>query len=260
MLLKRSVFATAALKAAMFAVVPSVFAFSLLSGTALAQSSPQQSSSSDKLPPPPTIDANVNRNVTLNDVRYDNKYEIYGGIGSAHFNAGPQLLSGANLGGFDVQGTDWLTPRLGATVNLRGYYGTSGAQVNSFGVKGPFVMEHLGMGGVTFRARQNIHAALDLHALFGVDYGTFDAALGTQPLHPSLPVTPADVGFFNNGATFATALGGSVDLNRSPQLAFRISPDYLYTRFGGVTQNEFAISVGIVYRIKFPKRMAARRP
>ena len=243
----------------MIALAPSIFTFSLLSGAALAQSTTTTPSSSNKLPPPPTIDANVNRNVTLNDVRYDNKYDIYGGIGFAHFNAGPSLLSGSNLGGFDIEGTRWLTPRLGATANVRGYYGTNGTQVNSFGVKGPFVMEHLGMGGVTVRAKQNIHAALDFHALFGVDYGTFSSDLGTQR-NSSQPVTPPQVGFFNDGATFATALGGSIDLNRSPQLAFRVSPDYLYTRFGGVTQNEFAISVGILYRIKFPQRAVRRRP
>jgi hypothetical protein len=257
LLLKRSLFLTAVRKGTASAIVPAIFAFAFFATVnryAAAQNDTTQSSSSnEKLPPPPTIDINVNRNLTLNDVRYDNKYEVYGGIGSAHFNAGPSLLNGSSLGGFDIQGTRWLTPRLGATANVRGYYGTNGTQVNSFGVKGPFVMEHLGMGGVTFRAKQNIHAALDFHALFGVDYGTFSSALGRQPLNPSLPVTPADVGFFNDGATFATALGGSIDLNRSPQLAFRISPDYLYTRFGGVTQNEFAISVGIIYRMKFPK-------
>ena len=49
--------------------------------------------------------------------------------------------------------------------------------------------------------------------------------------------------------TFATALGGSLDLNRSPSCLVRISPDYLLTRFGGVSQNEFAISVGVLYRL-----------
>ncbi len=257
MLLKRSLSA-ATLRIAAPALISVLSCVSILVAPvrhAEAQSTPagSQSSSSSKLPPPPTIDTDVNRNQTLANVRYDNKYDIYGGIGFAHFNAGPSLLQGSNLGGFDVQGTRWLRPRLGATVNLRGYYGTNGAFVNPFGVKGPFVMEHLGMGGVSFRAKQNTHAALDLHALFGADYGTFTLGLGTDPQHPSQPVTPAEVGFFNNGATFVTALGGSLDLNRSPQLAFRLSPDYLYTHRGGVTQNEFAISVGILYRIKFPK-------
>ncbi len=224
------------------------------------QTGGQNSTSTEKLPPPPVIDANVNRNLTLADVRYDNKYDIYGGIGYQHINAGPSLLEGAHLGGFDVQGTRWLTSRLGATATVRGYYGTSGVHVNPYGVRGPFVMEHYGMGGVSYRLKQGHPAALTLHGLFGGAYGSFDRDLGTLPPPGSGPVPPAALGLFNNGAAFAMALGGSIDLNRSPQLAFRISPDYVYTRFGGYTQNELGISVGIVYRLKFPKGAFKPRP
>jgi hypothetical protein len=61
-------------------------------------------------------------------------------------------------------------------------------------------------------------------------------------------VSGPNLGLFNNGVALATALGGSLDLNRSPRYSLRISPDYLLTRFGGVSQNEFAISVGVLYR------------
>jgi hypothetical protein len=229
----------------------------VLAGVPAAQaqsSAPSGTQSSDsKLPPPPTIDPNVNRNLTLADVRYDNKYDVYGGIGSYHANAGPQLIGGANLGGFDVQGTRWFTPHLGLTANARGDYGTIGVAPNPYLIKGPFIMEHMGLGGVSYRLKQGKPAALVLHSLFGVDYGTFNHALGNLPPPASGPVPPAAVGLFNNQAVFAMALGGSLDLNRSPQLAFRISPDYVYTDFGGIAQNEFAISVGILYRLKFPK-------
>jgi hypothetical protein len=220
----------------------------------------QNSDSNGKLPPPPTIDANVNRNLTLADVRYDNKYDVYGGFGSYHANAGPQLLGGANLGGFDVQGTRWFSQRLGVTANVRGDYGTIGVSPNPYGIKGPFIMEHMGLGGVSYRAKTGKPATLVLHGLFGADYGDFNHALGNLPAPASGPVPPAAVGLFNNATTFAMALGGSLDLNRSPQLAFRISPDYIYTGFGGVTQNEFAISVGILYRLKFPKGAFKARP
>ena len=63
-------------------------------------------------------------------------------------------------------------------------------------------------------------------------------------------LTGPNLGLFNNGTVLATAIGGSVDLNRSPRLSLRISPDYLLTRFGGVSQNEFAISVGVLYRFR----------
>lgn len=205
------------------------------------------------VPPAKTIpEAPSLRNETLKPLDYSNKYELYGGLASSHFNAGPALIPGANLGGFDIQGTWWLRKRLGATANLRGYYGTTGVVPNPYQIHGPFVFEHLFMGGVTFRGPKNEHAALDFHALAGGSYGVFDSAVNAAN-YPGL--TAPNLGLFNNGVAFATALGGSLDLNRSPKFALRISPDYLLTRFGGGTQSEFAISVGVLYRLnKKPRK------
>ncbi len=212
---------------------------------------PRPTSRNNKpLPPTPTIDTNVNQNDTLANVRYNNKYEAYGGFAYSHFNAGPSLIEGSNLGGFDLQGTRWLTGRFGATANVRGYYGTNGVDPNPYGIRGPLVFEHLFMGGATIRGISKPRAAVDFHALVGGAYGDFQHALGTVP--------PQNVGLFSNSATFATALGGSLDLNRSPKLALRISPDYILTRYGGVNQHEFAISVGILYRFKLGKGPSAR--
>jgi hypothetical protein len=61
------------------------------------------------------------------------------------------------------------------------------------------------------------------------------------------------VGFFKNQVTVAGAFGGSIDLNRSPKVVFRIASDANLTDFG---QNGFAeqvaISVGVVYRMGHP--------
>jgi hypothetical protein len=194
------------------------------------------------VPPAQTIpEAPSLQNESLKPLDYRNKYDIYGGFASSHFNAGPALIPGANLGGFDVQGTMWLGMRLGATANVRGYYGTTGVVPNPYGIRGPFIMEHLFMGGPSIRGPKNEHAALIFHALVGGSYGIFDSAIDQGLTGPNL-------GLFSNGVTLATALGGSLDLNRSPRISVRISPDYLLTRFGGVSQNEFAISVGVLYR------------
>jgi len=196
------------------------------------------------VPPAQTIpEAPTLQNETLKPLDYRNKYDIYGGFASSHFNAGPALIPGANLGGFDIQGTMWLKMRLGATANVRGYYGTTGVIPNSYGIHGPFVMEHLFMAGPSIRGPKNEHAALTFHALVGGSYGVFDSAVDNG-------ATPAALGLFSNGVTLATAVGGSLDLNRSPRWSLRISPDYLLTRFGGVSQNEFAISVGVLYRFR----------
>jgi hypothetical protein len=239
----------------------------MLAAAAFAQSTAQNSGSNpQKLPPPPTIDVNVNQNETLSDVRYDNRYEIYGGAGFSHFKAGPELAAGANLGGFDVQGTWWLFRRLGATANLRGYYGTQGVNPNPYGVSGPFVFEHMFLGGATYRLLAREHAAVNVHGMVGGSDGIFSHGLGTSPTDPSYQVQPRDVGMYNDGLALAATIGGSLDLNRSPRLALRISPDWIVTRYSGYgtpsnipsaflthSQNEFGISVGILYRFKMGK-------
>jgi hypothetical protein len=195
------------------------------------------------VPPAQTIpEAPSLQNETLKPLDYGNKYDIYGGAASSHFNSGPALIPGANLGGFDLQGTLWLSMRLGVTANVRGYYGTTGVVPNPYNIHGPFIFEHMFMAGPSIRGPKNEHAALTFHALVGGSYGVFNSAINEGLTGPNL-------GLFNNGLTLATALGGSLDLNRSPRISLRISPDYLLTTFGGGTQNEFAISVGILYRL-----------
>ena len=185
-------------------------------------------------------------NSTLSDVKYDYRWEVYGGLAYSHFDAGPTLYQGANLGGFDAQVARFFTKRWAAAANVRGYYGTSGVVPNPYGIEGPFVSEHMFLVGPEYRGPSNEHASITLHALFGGNYGYFQRALYDQNNNP---VPPGNVGFFNNQFTWGSAIGGSIDLNRSPRLAFRISPDATLTDFGGVqVKEQFALSVGLVYR------------
>lgn len=187
-------------------------------------------------------------NTTLTNVKYDWRWEIYGGLAYSHFNAGPNLVQGANLGGFDAQVARFFTPRWALAGNVRGYYGTSGVAPNTYRIEGPFVSEHMFLAGPEYRGPSNEHVSMTFHALFGGAYGYFTRGLQDQQGNP---VPPVNVGFFNNQVSFGSAIGGSIDLNRSPRLVFRISPDATLTNFGGAGIHEqFAISVGLVYRFK----------
>jgi hypothetical protein len=186
-------------------------------------------------------------NSTLANVRYDWRWEVYGGLAYSHFNAGPNLIQGANLGGFDVQVARFFTPRWAVAANGRGYYGTSGVAPNPYGIEGPFVSEHMFLVGPEYRGPSNQHISMLFHALVGGAYGYFNRGLQDQNGNQ---VPPEDVGFFNNQMSFGSAIGGSIDLNRSPRLVFRISPDATLTDFGGAGLHEqFALSVGLVYRL-----------
>lgn len=186
-------------------------------------------------------------NDTLNGVHYDYKWEFYGGVAYSHFNAGPDLVQGSNLGGFDIQAARFFRKRWAVAANARGYYGTSGVDPNPYGIKGPFVSEHMFMAGPEYRGPSNEHISMTFHALFGGAYGSFESALQDQS---GATVPPAALGLFSNQVSFGSAIGGSLDLNRSPRWVFRISPDATLTDFGSAGIHEqFALSVGVVYRM-----------
>ena len=126
---------------------------------------------------PPVVAANS----TLSGVNYNYRYEIYGGFAYSHFDAGPSLLQGANLGGVDLRGSYFLTRKWADDANVRAYLGTSGATPNPYGIKGPAVSEYMILAGPEYRAASNTHASLTLHALFGGAYGDFASALGRDP-------------------------------------------------------------------------------
>ncbi len=179
----------------------------------------------------------------LAGVKYNFPWEIYGGLGWAATDAGPHVLQQANLGGFDARAIREFSQHWGVGANVRSYFGTSGVgNTSNIPIHGPFVAEYFLLGGPEYRLLSNQHAAMMLHTFVGGVYGDFQHGLNGVP--------PVDVGFFSNQMALGMALGGSIDLNRSPRLVFRIAPDALMTNFGGNGLAEhMSLSVGIVYRL-----------
>lgn len=189
-------------------------------------------------------------------VTYDNKYQVYGGLLYMNFKAGENLPTRMNLGGAEIEGTWWLTPRLGVAADYRGAAGTTQVFPNAgvFGIHRPVVYMNMGLGGVEFRGPKNQHAAINYHALGGVASGVFDAGTQGAGATPGVSATSNArlVGLYANHSAPIIALGGSLDLNRSRNLAVRFSPDLILEHFGNETREFFSISGGIVYR--FPVR------
>lgn len=189
----------------------------------------------------------------LAGIKYDNRYDLYVGVGYARLIPGETLSTGASLGGLDVQGSRWFTSRLGAVANIRGYYGDSASTIPgtyngriNLG-KGVPIMEHLVTVGPEYMLARNKHAALILHGTAGFANGLFD--MGTNH------VPTGALGLFKDGTVFAGTAGVTIDLNRSPRWVFRISQDMLVTHyqqngFQADFQKNYAISVGLVYRFK----------
>ena len=178
--------------------------------------------------------------------RYDNRYEISGGLAYDHLHVSPPLPEGANLGGFNIIGTGWFFGPLGLAASVRGYYGTTGAAPNTLGVHGPFVDQYFFLGGPELRGPRNQYLATSIHALFGGAHGNFDSDLKGNK--------PQQFGIIPSQTAFASAIGGSLDINHSPRLAYRITPEVIITHYNGdpsrSIQYNFGFTAGVLWRFQ----------
>jgi hypothetical protein len=173
-------------------------------------------------------------------VTYDNKYEVYGGINLMNFQAGQNLPKRMNFGGVEVLGTYWLTSKIGLGAQYRGEAGTTDVLPSPRDINTtvrPLVVLQTGMFGAQYRGPKSQRAAINYHAYGGIAHGDFTES-----------GLVGDVGLYTNRYAPIFALGGSVDFNRSKNLAFRLSPDLILEHFGTETREFFAISAGVVYR------------
>jgi len=218
----------------------------------VAQAAPSQSSSQTPSSPQSTLPQPSPSYIVIDplaNVRYDNRYDLSVGMAYAHLKAGPNLLQGSNLGGLDVSGSYWLSRHWAIEGSGRGYLGTSGAAPNAFNINGPFVAQYIFAGGAEYLGPHNKHGALVAHVLGGGAYGQFEKDLRGH--------SPSVVGFYNNQIAPAVIMGGHIDLNRSPQWVFRITPDAILTDYAinyppktKQIDINFGISVGVEYRFK----------
>jgi hypothetical protein len=180
-------------------------------------------------------------------VTYANHYEAYVGINFMDFQAGQDLPTRMNLGGGEVAGTYWLLPnsagqgKLGITLDYRGDLGTTPVDANVKIMGRPLVRLNIGMAGVQWRGPKNHYAAINYHAYAGVGAGDFDH--DTHVLGPNYTV-----GLYNNSVKPMAALGGSLDYNRTKNIAIRLQPDLILEHFGTETREFFSISGGVIYR------------
>jgi hypothetical protein len=177
------------------------------------------------------------------DAQYDNRWDIYGGAQYSHFNPSPgRNVPAVNLLGWTGSAIAYLRPAWGIEASVRGLYGTMDLPANQYNITSPKMSEHLFLFGPNFRFRRRQNYAAGMHILVGGAYGSFDADFpsGVQPIL---------VGVYNNKLAFGAAVGGWYDYNLSPRLAVRAIGDWQPTRYGYAEQNEFAGSVGIVYKL-----------
>lgn len=175
--------------------------------------------------------------------QYNNRWDIYAGAQYSHFNpSAGRNVQANNLLGWNGTATLYVRPVWGIEMGARGLYGSMSVPANNYGIPAnPSMSEHLFLFGPTFRLFRGLNYAAGVHALIGAAYGSFDKDFPAG-------VSPNLVGIYNNKLAFAAAGGAWGDYNLTPTWSVRVIADYQPTRYGYVEQNEFAGSVGIVYK------------
>jgi hypothetical protein len=221
--------------------------------------SPPSEASTPQAPAPPTY-ISIN---PLENVRYDNRYDMSLGFAYDHMKAGPTLLQGSNLGGLNLESSYWLTRNWGIQATGRAYVGNSGTAPNAPNdIRGPMVKQYFFVGGAEWLGPHNRHGDLIAHAMFGGVYGNFQKDLLGQP--------PAKFDFYYNQIAPAAIIGGEMDLNRSEHWVFRITPDAVLTHYtfsnapytsSSFSQYDlnFALSVGLEYKFTKFKRSTNKK-
>jgi hypothetical protein len=175
--------------------------------------------------------------------QYTNRWDIYGGAQYSHFNPSPgRNFQALNLLGWNGSATVYFRPVWGIESSVRGLYGTINVPQNQYNVSTSKMSEHLVLFGPNFRLYRRPNYAAGLHVLIGAAYGSFDSGFPSG-IQPNL------VGVYNNKLAFGAAVGGWYDYNLTPRFSVRAIADWQPTRYGYTMQNEFAGSVGIVYKL-----------
>jgi outer membrane immunogenic protein len=152
------------------------------------------------------------------------KAEVFGGYQYTRINPGSGV-NGDNFNGWDASAQYNWSKAFGLKADFSGAYKS---------VNGVSLRQYHSLFGPVFSARSE-KTTFFVHALFGGAHATAD--------------TGSDLFGSVSDSAFAMAFGGGFDYNLNKNFGVRIGQfDYLPTRFGGETQNNFRYSTGVVIR------------
>jgi hypothetical protein len=195
----------------------------------------------------PRRESNANRKARIARTiaeTYSHRWEAAGGGGYERFRSG-QFQQRDNQVTFWASTTYQFTPKVGVIGEVRGGYGSAKltqplpCTTCFLGFK-PQISDYSFMAGPSYRFIRKEKFAATVFAEGGVGIGKFDGA--------SKGFTSADIGVWNATSAANFTAGVNLDYNLYPNLAFRVTPNYLGSTYAGTLQNNKGINLGVVYR------------
>jgi len=182
---------------------------------------------------------------TINET-YAHRWEVFGGGGFQRFRPG-EFLKKNNEISWAANTTYYLTPKFGVIASAQGSFGHAETLRNSdllpngnVYVPKAQINEYYFMAGPSYRFYTREKFALSVQAQGGIGWGIFGGG--------SKGIPPVDLGIWQDGTRPALSLGVSGDYNFYPNLALRVTPEYVGTTFGSKYQNNVGFNAGVLYR------------
>lgn len=171
---------------------------------------------------------------------YSHRYEPYVAMGYMRFVPGPGLQR-TTLYAWDTGVTRFYTERLGATVDMRGNYGTTFVGVNPYSVTKPSIAVYSVQAGPTYRFYLQPKYSLGVRGTAGYAHGNFSG--DTNGFGGTL------LGLYPDGGTFAANAAFVAEYNVSPGLGIRLAPEYNLNGFGSKIEASRGFTFGFVFRL-----------
>jgi hypothetical protein len=179
---------------------------------------------------------------------YGHRWEVAGGGGYTRFRSG-KYQQQDNQVGFWASTLYAINPKLGIAGDVRGSYGNAkvGNILPCSGSPGtcnlpfnPQISEYSFMAGPSFRLVRKEKFSVSIFGEGGVGLGKFAG--------DSKGLSAADIGVWTGDYAASYTAGVHLDYNLYPNLAFRVTPNYLGSTYGGSMQNSKGVNLGFVYR------------
>lgn len=170
---------------------------------------------------------------------YSHQWEVGAGGGYLRFRSG-ELLQKNNEVTFWMSGTRFMSPTFGITGDVRGAYGNAKVGNTIYNIKNPQISQYTFMAGPLYRFYRREKTAASVFGTVGAGIGKFDSG--------SKGIPAANLGLWPSETRTVFSAGVNLDANLYPNLAFRITPTYLGSTWGGTVQHNIGVNIGIVYR------------
>jgi hypothetical protein len=174
---------------------------------------------------------------------YSHLYETWADISYLRFKPGPSLQR-LTFYAWDTGMTRYYNERFGVTVDGRGYYGTAYVGLNKFSLTRPAISQYDALGGITYRFYLQPRYSLATRIMGGYSHGNFSGDTNG--------IGPTNLGLYPDSNTFAASASVIGEMSLTPNIGFRLAPEYFATGYGSSMQNSLGFTGGIVYR--FGKR------